>query len=316
MERDYTDLVKDDTENRTDADKNKSDFTTEQQYSLIKKKQDLKIKNIKIQDLFLKLIAERLFRDIFDYASEIRLSDLYLTQAERIEKEQNAAQQSVRPAGDDSDNIIKDSFIWSKTIPYQKNQIYEPAVKLKDIGKFKYFLNDGRIARLLSYDTSKIWSKAKIENEIYIGSTSYESTRREAIFKELQKMEKKILAEYEGGHPEELEYKNNPSFKKYIVNGILRKQPDTVSESDCSWLDDFDESTFENPEVFENLNDKDRLVQEAFLLVYLRNKFAHNQLPVKYAYYYINENYSELRGSTVAETLLNFVVNAVNNITK
>lgn len=316
MERDYTDLINDDTETRPDADKNKSDFSSEQQYALIKKKQDLKIKNIKIQDLFLKLIAEKIFRDVFDYESEIRLSDLYLTQAERIEKEQNAAQQSLRPAGDDSDNIIKDNFIWSKTIPYKKDQIYEPAVKFKDIGKFKYFLNDGRITRLLSYDTLKIWSKAEIETEIYIGTASYESIRREAVFKELQKLEESILSRYEVEHPEELEYKNNPSFKKYIVNGILRKQPDTVSETDCSWLDDFDESTFENPEVFEILSDKLPLVQEAFLLVYLRNKFAHNQLPIKEAYFYINENYPYLRGSTVSETLLNFLVHAVNNITK
>jgi len=316
MERDYTDLINTDTENRTDADKNKPDFTVEQQYALIKKKQDLKIKNIKIQDLFLKLIAETLFQDVFDYTSEIGLSDLYLTQAERIEKEQNAALQSVRRAGDDSDNIIKDNFIWSKTISYEKGQIYEPAVKLKDIGKFRYFLNDGRIGRLLSYDTSKIWSKSEIENEIYIGPGSYESIRREAIFKELQKLEVKILAGYEGEHPEELEFENNPSFKKYIVNGFLRKQSDTVSETDCSWLDSFRDSTFENPEVFENLSDKAPLIQEAFLLVYLRNKFAHNQLPVKEAYYYIYENYSELRGSTVAETLLNFVAYAVNSITK
>lgn len=179
MERDYTDLINDDTENRRDTDKNKSDFTTEQQYALIKKKQDLKIKNIKIQDLFLKLIAETLFRDVFDYTSEIRLSDLYLTQTERIEKERNAAQQSIRPAGDDSENIVKDNFIWSKTIPYEKDQIYEPGVKLKDIGKFKYFLKDARIARLLSYGISNRWSKSEIENEIYIGSGSYESIRRE-----------------------------------------------------------------------------------------------------------------------------------------
>ncbi|WP_415326255.1 type VI-B CRISPR-associated RNA-guided ribonuclease Cas13b [Chryseobacterium sp. MMS23-Vi53] len=322
MERDYSDLINDDTQNRTDADKNKSDFTTEQQYSMIKNKQDLKIKNIKIQDLFLKLIAETLFRDVFDYVSEIRLSDLYLTQAERIEKEQNAAKQSLRPAGDDSENIINDNFIWSKTIPYEKDQIYEPAVKLKDIGKFKYFLKDARIARLLSYDISSRWSKSEIEKEIYIGSASYESIRREAIFKELQKLEEKILAEYKGEHPEELEQSNDPNkkgipnFKKYIVNGILRKQPNTVSESDCFWLDNFKDSTFEKPEVFEILRDKNPLVQEAFLLVYLRNKFAHNQLPVKEAYFYINENYSELRGNTVAETLLNFVTYSINSLTK
>lgn len=89
-----------------------------------------------------------------------------------------------------------------------------------------------------------------------------------------------------------------------------------MSEADCSWLDSFRDSTFEKPEVFESLGDKDFLVQEAFLLVYLRNKFAHNQLPVKEAFFYINENYSELTGTTVAETLLNFVVYAINSISK
>lgn len=314
MDRDYTELINDDIENRSAADKNKDNFTNEQQLTLIKKKQDLKIKNVKIQDLFLKLIAEKLFSDIFNYHSEINLSDLYLTQVERIEKEQQAAQQSIRSIGDDSQNIINDNYIWSKTISYQKDRIYEPAVKLKDIGKFKYFLNDARIERLLSYDILKIWSKAKIEKEISIGSTSYESIRRESIFKELQKFEKEILAQYKGEHPEELEDEINPSFKKYVVNGVLRKHYNQVSEIDCQWLYNFGESSFEKPEVVEDLKTKDSLVQKAFLLVYLRNKFAHNQLPEKRIYQYITENYYEIKGETVAETLLNVVIDSINSL--
>lgn len=314
MDRDYTELINDDIENRSAADKNKDNFTNEQQLTLIKKKQDLKIKNVKIQDLFLKLIAEKLFSDIFNYHSEINLSDLYLTQVERIEKEQQAAQQGIRSIGDDSQNIINDNYIWSKTISYQKDRIYEPAVKLKDIGKFKYFLNDARIERLLSYDILKIWSKAKIEKEISIGSTSYESIRRESIFKELQKFEKEILAQYKGEHPEELEDEINPSFKKYVVNGVLRKHYNQVSEIDCQWLYNFGESSFEKPEVVEDLKTKDSLVQKAFLLVYLRNKFAHNQLPEKRIYQYITENYYEIKGETVAETLLNVVIDSINSL--
>jgi len=322
MERDYTNLINNDTEKRKDVDKNKPHFTTEQQYDLIKRKQDLKIKNIKIQDLFLKLIAETLFSDIFNYESEIKLSDLYLTQAERMKKEQHAAQQSLRAAGDDSENIIKDSFIWNKTIPYQKGQIYEPAVKLKDIGKFKYLINDHRVKRLVDYDASKVWNREKIEREISVGAKSYESIRRENIFKELQNLEKKILSGYEGEHPEELEQSNDPSkkgipnFKKYIVNGILRKGDKAISENDCQWLDDFSEKSFEDPNIFENVKTKDPIVQIAFLLIYIRNKFAHNQLPKQEVHQYITEHYSELIGQTVAETLLNFVVYALNIITK
>ena len=314
IERDYNELIQDDTETRSDRDKNKVDFSKEEQYALIKKKQDLKIKNIKIQDLFLKLIAEKLFSDIFEYSSEIRLPDLYLTQAERMEKEKNAVEQSKKTSGDYSDNIINDSFIWSKTIPYDKGQIYEPAVKLKDIGKFKYFLNDAKIRKLLSYDEEKIWTKMEIENEISIGEKSYESIRRESIFKELQKLEKWILSYYEEAqHPAELELEGYPNFKKYIVNGILRKYNGGIIEDDCQWLEDFDEKSFENPEAYTELKNKHQLVQQAFLLVYIRNKFAHNQLPVKDAYQYILANHPDTRGQTVSEKLLNFVVFVLEN---
>jgi hypothetical protein len=310
MERDYQNLIEFDTKNRTDAEKNKKNFNAEQQYELIKKKQDLKIKNVKIQDLYLKLIAEKLFKNVFDYESKINLADLYLTQSERLEKEKNALQQGLKKVGDKSPNIVKDNFIWSKTIPYLKNQVYEPAIKLKDIGKFKYFLNDEKVKRLLSYNNSenKKWSKNEIENEMSIGDKSYEVIRRESIFKELQKLEKNILLKYnEISHPEELEIGGNANFKKYIVNGILRKHSSNVSEIDCKWLEDFNEKSFEDSNSILELKNKDQLLQIAFLLVLIRNKFAHNQLPLKDAYDYIIVNYPEVCGHTVSETLLNFI---------
>lgn len=282
-------------------------FSLEKGLEVLKKKQDLKIKNIKIQDLFLKLIAEKLFSEVFDHPVDIHLSDLYLTQVERIEKENNALKQSFREIGDTSSNIVNDNFIWSKTVSFFKGQINEPKIKLKDLGKFKYLLNDPKVERLLSYDLEKVWSKMEIENETSTGSASYEVIRRENLFKEIQLIEKYILSKYNlSEHPTELEKKNHPNFKMYIVNGVLRKRVSGIKESDCDWFENLMDKDFENMDI-DDLLQRDTVVVDYFLLVMIRNKFAHNQLPAKKFYNYLVQKHPEKKGETTAQTFLNFI---------
>src|SRR5690606_34413955 len=94
-----------------------------------------KIREVRTQDLFLKLVTEDVFEKLFKYKQKFSLKDFYLTQKEHIEKERKAIAQSKKSKGDKSDNIINDNFIWSYTVPYIKGQINEPSVKIKDIGR-------------------------------------------------------------------------------------------------------------------------------------------------------------------------------------
>ncbi|CAI8870898.1 type VI-B CRISPR-associated RNA-guided ribonuclease Cas13b [Chryseobacterium sp. IT-36CA2] len=279
-------------------------------------KQDIKIKTIKIQDLFLKLIAENLFQKVFKYSATLPLSDFYLTQEERIEKENMAALQSVREEGDKSPNIIKGNFIWSKTVPYKKGQIIEESVKLKDIGKLNVLSLNDKVKTLLSYDDAKPWSKTALENEFSIGENSYEVIRREKLFKEIQQFESEILSRsgWDGvNHPAQLEDNGNPKFKMYIVNGILRKSVGLYSHGEDIWFEY--NADFNNMDA-DVLETKSELVQLAFLLTAIRNKFAHNQLPAKQFYYYIGEKYGFTDESSVALIYLNFTKYAINEFKK
>lgn len=161
-ERNYEKLLEDRLNEDPEFAKRSLDYSRADQLALLKLKQDLKIKKVKIEDLFLKLMAEHLFKKVFDYDTELSLGDFFLTQEERLQKEQEAAQQNQRQAYDDSPNIIKDDFIWSKTLVYQQGQIYEPSVKLKDFGKFKAYTSDEKVKALLSYDPEKSWSKGSL----------------------------------------------------------------------------------------------------------------------------------------------------------
>lgn len=279
-------------------------------------KQDLKIKKIKIQDLFLRLIAENLFQKVFKYSAKLPLSDFYLTQEERIEKENMAALQSLREEGDKSPNIIKDNFIWSKTVPYKNGQIIEKAVKLKDIGKLNVLSLNDQVQTLLSYDDAKTWSKAALENEFSIGENSYEVIRREKLFKEIQQFESEILSRsgWDGvNHPAQLEDNGNPKFKMYIVNGILRRSAGLYSHGEDIWFEY--NADFNNLDA-DVLETKSELVQLAFLVITIRNKFAHNQLPAKEFYFYIRDKYGFADEPSAALVYLNFTKYAINEFKK
>src|SRR5690606_12859458 len=131
----------------------------------------------------------RIIKEMYKQDIDLSLSDFYLTQEERIEKQNKAKKQGHREKKDETKNIIKDDFIWSMTVLYETEYIKEPAIKLKDIGKFARFLEDEKVIRIFEYSGSKKkWEKEEIEKEL----ESYEKIRREEIFKLFQKIEEKI----------------------------------------------------------------------------------------------------------------------------
>lgn len=311
-ERNYEELLQEELDKNTSFSQNSVHYSKESQLELLAKKQDLKIKKVRIQDVYLKLMAEFLFEKVFKHSITLSLDEFYLTQEERLTLEQEAAAQSQRSKGDDSPNIVKEDFIWSSTIPFTSGKIAESNVKLKDIGKFRAFLNDDKVITLLSYDHIEKWNKMEIENELVIGAESYESIRREQLFNEVQQMEKKTLDKWPWDgevHPSEFVIDRHPNFKHYIVNGILRKK-NTVAEDEVQWLQGCSDNEFKELSKSE-LADKCEFVRLAFLVVMIRNQFAHNCLPAKQFYEFIKENYPDIQGKTVSAFYLKFVQFAI-----
>ncbi|MGE8431500.1 type VI-B CRISPR-associated RNA-guided ribonuclease Cas13b [Chryseobacterium joostei] len=312
-ERNYEELLQEELGKDTSFSKNSPYYSKESQLELLSKKQELKIKKVRIQDLYLKLMAEFLFEKVFGHPVALSLDEFHLTQEERLKLEQEAATQSQRVKGDGSPNIVREDFIWSKTIPFAIGKISEPNVKLKDIGKFRAFLTDDKVITLLSYDNIEKCNKLEIENELIIGAESYEFIRRERLFSEIQQMEREILEKWPWDdeiHPPEFEVSDNkgerhPNFKRYMVNGVLRKIKD-VDENEVLWLEGSTENAFENLSKNE-LAEKSELVQLAFLVVVIRNQFAHNHLPAKQFYEFIKDKYPDVQGETVSAFYLEFV---------
>lgn len=276
---------------------NEYGLTEKQQLELLQRKWDKKIKKQIGQDLFLLLILQDVIAKTFGTTVNLQLNNFYFTQEERIEKQKKADEMSKRAKGDKSENIIKDDFIWSMTIPFKASQIEEDNVKLKDIGKFISLLKDEKVQRIFSYDTDKKWSKVELDNELVI----YEKIQREEFLKQIHLLEKKILESYKFdgiNHPPELQNGENPNFKKYIANGWLKG----VSQQDIDWLENQNEKFFESDKTFIEFKEKSKQVQNAFLLIYLRNKFAHNQLPIEHYFKIIQEQLTK----NVAKTILQY----------
>ncbi len=280
FDRDYTSLYEE-FQNNKDVILNEKRLTKSEQAALLKKKQDLKIKDIRTQDLFLKLIADDLFKEIFETKADFTLEDIYQTREERIHNREQALQQSERVPGDDFENIYNENFVLNKTVPFIDKQINEPTVKIKDLGKFKRFLLDNKVKALFSYDAGRIWSIQELENELTLLPTSYEVIRRDKLLKAIQEFEKYILecCRKRGSDTTKLNQDGNiPSFKKYIFNGVLDEYKLASAENIQFVIDD---KKFENLVNDPKLKSFEEIVQKAYVLTIIRNKIAHNQLPNK-----------------------------------
>lgn len=269
-ERDYTELY--------EAEKLKPAKEQKKSIKKLRLENDLYIKKLKIQDLFLKAIAEKLYEDVFGQKITFNLKDFYLTREEKLNKIKIANQQKHREKGDKSENKLRETFIWDKTVQYKNGAIIEKAVKLKDLGKFKRLIADPKTAHILEYKPNRIWNKLELEKEL----ESYEKIRREELFKAIQAFEEKILLKngYDGqNHIKLLESKNNPNFRKYITKGLLSNRGD-VSKEEIDWLDKvkIDVKESELKMTIDELRKKPVIIQKGYMVIYIRNKFAHNQL--------------------------------------
>jgi hypothetical protein len=275
---------------------------------------DLQIKKIQFQDLYVKLMVDKLFEDTFNQQPEFDLGRLYDTQEERRINESNALGQKDKQTGDYSENIRNENYIWNKTfsVTLSNGQITEENVKLKDVGKFRRFVNDAKVVALLSYDTTKTWSKIELEDELENRAFSYEAIRRTTLLRQIHQFEKYILEsnEFDGKqHPNALLWNGNPNFRMYVGNGILKKQA-ALPPEELSLITD---NRFEDigPDAIKQC---EKVIQEAYILILLRNKFGHNQLPDKEHYNLIRSLFPDLQQNSYSDYFNNVTGRIIANL--
>lgn len=234
-----------------------------------------KINQQKRNDFYALKMAQWAYTDIFGKDADFKLNDLFKTKAERDESGQKAKDLGV----------AKENFIWDRSIRLElfNGRAVTESVKLKDVGKYRKYEIDKRIKTFMEYEPRiKDWliylpnkrETEEITNHIIQKEIDqYEKIRREELLKEVQEVEKYIYEKI--GDDDSLKRKGNPNFKYYVLNGLLK----TVKEID---IEEFKVLTIDTePEKADlsQLTDENEFC--AFALVYIRNKFAHNEMPKK-----------------------------------
>ena len=291
------------------------DTIEEKTFRKFKMNQDKEIRAVRTQDIFLKLMLDDIYYQIFNHKTDVNLADIYVSKAERNRELLKAEAQSKRSIGDKSTAIYKETSLWSKnfTVTYSKNYeltihkeepisdrenylLIDEQVKLRDIGKFKYLiaidkkvsflLNEQPIAEGKQLETP--WTRALLEQEL----DSYKVVRSDEIFQQCQELENHILKlhNFDGVHyPEQFLLDGNPNFRKVMVNGLLGKFVEKGELNETPLIINREEmrelskkeghELFKTTDFYDNLTDD--VVKDVFLVILIRNKFSHNQYPSK-----------------------------------
>lgn len=256
-------------------------------------------------------MTQFIFKDVFKQDMQnVALEELYQSREERLKNKENNIQ----------------NFIWNKTIDLQLNEkVHIPDVKLKDIGNFRKYDKDQRILTFLEYNDITKWmaylpndwkdeyNNIKPINVIAFQLDEYEKIRQHELLKEVQFLEYEIynnVAEKEELLQEDRKGNKNPNFKNYIVNGLIKQMKKLevdnfkIPQNDT----EFDALTKDI------LNSYTELEQKATLMVLIRNKFAHNQLPNKEVYGFCQNILKREENQTYAAYYLEVFKNLKNKL--
>ncbi|GIJ96613.1 hypothetical protein CAPN001_11820 [Capnocytophaga stomatis] len=282
-------------------------FYNAKQYPLVElekkqadRKRKTKIYQQKKNDVFTLLMAKHIFKSVFkqDSIDRFSLEDLYQSREERLENQEKAKQTGERNT----------NYIWNKTVDLKLSdgKITVENVKLKNVGDFIKYEYDQRVQAFLKYEENIKWQAFLIkeskeeENYPYVVEREieqYEKVRREELLKEVHLIEEYILEKVKD--KEILKKEGNQNFKYYILNGLLKQLKNENVEN----YKVFELNT--NPEkvnITQLKQEATDLEQKAFVLTYIRNKFAHNQLPKKEFWDYCQEKYGKIeKEKTYAE---------------
>ncbi|AEK23281.1 type VI-B CRISPR-associated RNA-guided ribonuclease Cas13b [Capnocytophaga canimorsus] len=254
--------------------------------------------------MMVEYIIQKIFGDKFVEENPLVLKGIFQSKAERQQNNTHAATTQER----NLNGILNQP----KDIKIQ-GKITVKGVKLKDIGNFRKYEIDQRVNTFLDYEPRKEWmaylpndwkekekqGQLPPNNVIDRQISKYETVRSKILLKDVQELEKIISDEIKEEHRHDLKQGKYYNFKYYILNGLLRQLKNENVEN----YKVFKLNT--NPEkvnITQLKQEATDLEQKAFVLTYIRNKFAHNQLPKKEFWDYCQEKYGKIeKEKTYAE---------------
>lgn len=272
----------------------------------LKQKVLKKITQQKKNDVYMLMMVNYMLKKVLRLSPDIRLhlEELYQTKNERLLNAQLAKDKQVN-------NL---NFIWNKLVDLRlyDGKVDIKNVKLKDVGAFRKYENDSRVKTFITYQPTIVW-KAYLSNK---GEESkinvierqldiYERVRSKELLKEIQNIERFIYEKTDNKNI--LKKSGNENFKKYVIKGLLANE---IVDTDLLLLSE--DNKFTREEILQ-LDKVDKIEQDLYSLIYIRNKFAHNQLPIKEFFFFCQKAYREITGTEYyAEYYLNIVCDIRN----
>lgn len=287
-------------------------------------KKSATIKKQKIKDYCTLKMVNYLLKDVFGRnETDLQLSELFQTRQERIKLKKDAKQQMNKEVGDSSENIRNQIYIWNKdvSVSFFDGKVNIDKVKLKNIGKYRIYERDERVKTFIEYEDDKNWMMylpydwnnnyiSKPINVIDLQIQDYEKIRSQKLLKEIQNLEQHI---FENTNDKSVLLQNgNPNFKMYILNGLLKN----IKDLDISSFKMLDEDKNFDRIDFKNVETCDELEQKSILLIGIRNKFAHNQLPNQYLYDLANKLVVKKENKTYAGYYLRVLKCIISDLLK
>jgi hypothetical protein len=254
-------------------------------------KNEAAIRKTMRNDFYILQMIKEFFKDIIDddhtMFEDISLKDFYLTKAEKAAIQKKAISQSEREKGDHTKVIYNEDYILNKRTPLVLlgGKIKGEAA-LKDRGKYKKLSQDQKVKQLTEY-FDKTWSFEEIINEI----GDYDFIRSKVLFNSVHELEKKIYAKaVRENKQEQLKNKGYHNFRNYLKYYFIN--------------DEHQKEAFNQIDRSANIQSvREEKFKQLFLLIEIRNKFAHNQLIPKTSFDYLIENFPMEANERVASYL-------------
>jgi hypothetical protein len=248
-------------------------------------KNEKDIRKIQRQDAILLEILKKEFDE-----DKLLLSDTFKTKKEKKENERISQLEQ-----ESSDDQVKrrERNILTKEIDINpfKGKITGQC-SLKDLPKYRRLENDSRVKTLITYQPS--FSINEIKEELRL----YEKVRYEKTFESIFKLEDKIYKQAEANDDvdalKEISKKiedgievinKHLNFKRYISYYYQLEFLNKVNFENLNKAD-FEKLIEDNSETHPN-------IKKLIILIYIRNKFAHNQLPPDFIYEICKNTFGE-----------------------
>jgi len=285
-------------------------------------KKNAVIKKQKLKDFYTLQMVNYLLKEVFGKDEmNLQLSELFQTRQERLKLQGIAKKQMNKETGDSSENTRNQTYIWNKDVPvsFFNGKVTIDKVKLKNIGKYKRYERDERVKTFIGYEVDEKWMmylphnwkdrySVKPINVIDLQIQEYEEIRSHELLKEIQNLEQYIYDHTTDKNT--LLQDGNPNFKMYVLNGLLTgiKQVNIADFIVLKQNTNFDKIDFTG------IASCSELEKKTIILIAIRNKFAHNQLPNKTIYDLANEFLKKEKRETYANYYLKVLKKMISDL--